>query len=124
MPLLKLKSVFIELMHGVAVRISPGFHPFHGFHRGAIGSDDFQFMFDPIGIGNISNGVCKMFCPRKNKWARKERQARKAKLRSGDILGYSILVICFFRRTAVRLYDAAMQIGGGFMLTKTHPQFR
>lgn len=41
--------------------------------------------------------------------ARKERQARKTKLRSGDILGYSILVFWFFRRTAVRLYDTVVR---------------
>jgi hypothetical protein len=48
--------------------------------------------------------------------ARKERQARKTKLRSGDILGYSILVFWFFRRTAVRLYDTVVR---GF---DAHPQ--
>jgi hypothetical protein len=35
----------------------PGFHPFHGLHRGAIGSADFQFMFDPFGILNICGFV-------------------------------------------------------------------
>jgi hypothetical protein len=45
----------------VAACILPGFHPFHGLHTGAIGSADFQFTFDPVGIWDISNIVRVVF---------------------------------------------------------------